>query len=64
MDSYLRPYYAENIMGDGLFVKQGGNHETVNGVSMTDINRKKLSSFIRSCIGDVIYDRFEKAKIK
>jgi hypothetical protein len=25
---------------------------------------KKLSSFIRSCIGDVIYDRYEKAKIK
>jgi hypothetical protein len=26
--------------------------------------KKKLSSFIRSCIGDVIYDRYEKAKIK
>jgi hypothetical protein len=25
---------------------------------------KKLSSFIRSCIGDVIYDRYEKAKVK
>jgi hypothetical protein len=28
------------------------------------IDRKKLSSFIRSCIGDVIYDRYEIAKIK
>jgi hypothetical protein len=26
--------------------------------------RKKLSSFIRSCIGDVIYYRYETAKIK
>jgi hypothetical protein len=28
------------------------------------VSLKKLSSFIRSCIGDVIYDRYEKAKIK
>jgi hypothetical protein len=28
------------------------------------INRKKLTSFIPSCIGDVIYDRYETAKIK
>jgi hypothetical protein len=28
------------------------------------IIEKKLSSFIRRCIGDVIYDRYEKAKIK
>jgi hypothetical protein len=25
---------------------------------------KKRSSFIRSCFGDMIYDRYEKAKIK
>jgi hypothetical protein len=28
------------------------------------LKEKKLSSFIRSCIGDVICDRYEKAKIK
>jgi hypothetical protein len=25
---------------------------------------KKLSSFIHSCLGDVVYDRYETAKIK
>jgi hypothetical protein len=27
-------------------------------------NIKILSSFIQSCLGDVVYDRFETAKIK
>jgi hypothetical protein len=26
--------------------------------------KKKLHSFIHSCIGDVVYDRYETAKIK
>jgi hypothetical protein len=34
---YLRPYRAENITGDGLFIKQGGNYEPVNDVSIRDI---------------------------
>jgi hypothetical protein len=34
---YLRPYRAENIMGDGLFIKRGGNYEPVNGLSVRDI---------------------------
>jgi hypothetical protein len=34
---YLRPYRTENIMGDGLFIKRGGNYEPVNDVSIRDI---------------------------
>jgi hypothetical protein len=34
---YLRPYRTENMMGDGLFIKQGGNYEPVNDVSIRDI---------------------------
>lgn len=34
---YLRPYYAENITGNGLFIKHGGNYESVNDVSVRDI---------------------------
>jgi hypothetical protein len=31
---YLRPYRKENIMGDGLFIKRGGNYEPVNDMSI------------------------------
>jgi hypothetical protein len=34
---YLRPYRAENIVGDGLFIKRGGNYEPVNDMSVRDI---------------------------
>jgi hypothetical protein len=34
---YLRPYRAENIVGDGIFIKQGGNYEPVNDMFIRDI---------------------------
>jgi hypothetical protein len=34
---YLRPYRTEGIMGDGLFIKRGGNYEPVNDVTIRDI---------------------------
>jgi hypothetical protein len=34
---YLRPYRTEIIMGDGLFIKRGGNYEPVNDMSIRDI---------------------------
>jgi hypothetical protein len=34
---YLRPYHTENIIGDGLFIKRGGNYEPVNDMSIRDI---------------------------
>jgi hypothetical protein len=33
----LRPYRTKNIMGDGLFINQGGNYEPVNDISIIDI---------------------------
>jgi hypothetical protein len=42
------------------------SHRNNNGKTcmILKINRKKTLHFIHSCIGDVIYDRYEKAKIK
>jgi hypothetical protein len=34
---YLRPYRTENIMGNGLFIKRGGNYEAVNDLAVRDI---------------------------
>jgi hypothetical protein len=33
---YIRPYRTENIMGDVLFIKRGGNYEPVNDLTVRD----------------------------